>query len=82
MEPVTGFSVVYCSLYGRAQEVSAKAGEIARETAVYRCEECDERIPVRNGRPIDDCPNCGCPSFFTGLVGQPQPTPVVFNGIA
>ena len=47
--------------------MSARASEIARETAVYRCEECDQTMPVRKGVQIEDCPNCGCPSFQTAL---------------
>ena len=61
--------------------VSAKAGEIARENATYRCESCDLRVPVHSGVPIDDCPNCGCPSFQTGLASQPRRSPSIITGI-
>ena len=62
--------------------MSAKAGEIAREDAVYRCEECEQTIRVHMGSPIEDCPSCGSASFFTGMVKQPQPVDSVINGIA
>ena len=62
--------------------MSARAGEIARENAVYRCESCERRMPVRSGVPIDDCPDCGCPSFQTGLMSQPRPAEAVVNGMA
>jgi Zn finger protein HypA/HybF involved in hydrogenase expression len=61
--------------------VSAKAGEVARENAVYRCEGCDHRMPVHSGVPIGDCPHCGCPSFQTGLASQPRPVELVLDGI-
>ena len=61
--------------------MSAKAGDVARENAVYRCEGCNNKMPVRSGVPIDDCPNCGCPSFQTGLASQPRPVEVVLDGI-
>ena len=46
--------------------MSAKAGEIARETATYRCCDCSHELMVRDGRPIPDCPSCGNESFHTG----------------
>jgi rRNA maturation endonuclease Nob1 len=61
--------------------VSAKAGDVARENAVYRCEGCYSKMSVRSGVPIDDCPNCGSPSFQTGLASQPRPVEVVLDGI-
>jgi len=62
--------------------MSAKAGEIAREDAVYRCEECDRTMRVRMGFPIEDCPGCGCASFFTGVMKQAQPVDAALNGVA
>ena len=47
--------------------MSARSTEIARETAVYRCEKCLQSVPVRKGVQIVDCPNCGGASFHTGL---------------
>ena len=61
--------------------MSAKAGEIARENGIYRCEECEQRMPVRNGTPIEECPHCGSASFFTGLIGQPRPAELAFDGL-
>ncbi len=61
--------------------MSARAGDIARENAVYRCEGCDHRVPVHSGVPIDDCPGCGSPSFHTGLASQPRAADVVLDVI-
>ena len=61
--------------------MSAKAGDIARENAVYRCEGCNRRVPVHCGVPIGDCPDCGCPSFHTGLASQPRTADAVLDGI-
>jgi len=61
--------------------MSAKAGDVARENAIYRCEGCDRRMPVHSGVPIDDCPSCGSPSFQTGLAIQPRAAEVVLSGI-
>ena len=61
--------------------MSAKAGEIARENGTYRCEECDQRVPVHNGNPIAECPHCGSSSFFTGLMSQPHRSEIALNGI-
>lgn len=61
--------------------MSAKAGDIARENAIYRCQGCDHRMPVHSGVPIGDCPVCGSPSFQTGLAPQPRAADVVVNGI-
>lgn len=61
--------------------MGARAGEIARENAVYRCESCDRRMQVHSGVPIDDCPNCGSPSFQTGLANQPQRFESIVNGV-
>jgi len=46
--------------------VSAKAGEVSRETAVYRCESCHHRVVTRAGALISECEKCGSPSFKTG----------------
>jgi len=46
--------------------VSAKAGEVSRETAVYRCECCHNRVVTRAGALISECEKCGSPSFKTG----------------
>ena len=67
---------------GSEGPVSARAGEIARENAVYRCESCERRMPVHSGVPIEDCPDCGHPSFQTGLASQPRPAEAVINGMA
>jgi ribosomal protein L37AE/L43A len=46
--------------------LSAKAGEVARETAAYRCEKCNHRQDIRAGALISECSNCGNASFKTG----------------
>ena len=46
--------------------MSAKAGEVSRETAVYRCESCHHRVVTRAGALISECEKCGSPSFKTG----------------
>jgi len=46
--------------------VSAKAGEVSRETAVYRCETCHHRVATRAGALINECEKCGSASFKTG----------------
>jgi ribosomal protein L37AE/L43A len=46
--------------------VSAKAGEVSRETAIYRCENCNHRVVTRAGALIADCEKCGQTSFKTG----------------
>jgi len=46
--------------------MAAKAGEIARETAMYSCESCAQALRVEDGVPIQDCPYCGNGSFQTG----------------
>jgi ribosomal protein L37AE/L43A len=46
--------------------VSAKAGEVARETAPYRCENCNHRVDIKPGALITECEKCGHPSFKTG----------------
>jgi ribosomal protein L37AE/L43A len=48
------------------QKVSAKAGEVARETSAYRCESCDHRVQIKAGALINDCEKCGHASFRTG----------------
>lgn len=55
--------------------MAAKAGEIARETTTYLCENCTQGLPVRDGAPIPNCPSCGSESFQTGartLRNQPS----------
>ncbi len=47
-------------------QVSAKAGEIARETAGYRCQNCNQEVLVLVGHPIQACSDCGKESFDTG----------------
>jgi hypothetical protein len=47
--------------------MAAKAGEIARETAMYSCECCAKALRVQDGVPIQDCPICGNGSFQTGM---------------
>ena len=46
--------------------MSAKAGEVARETAAYRCEECNHKVNIRAGALISECEKCGNSSFKTG----------------
>jgi len=46
--------------------VSAKAGEIARESGVYRCEKCHQNTTVQVGLPIRECDHCGHTSYVTG----------------
>jgi hypothetical protein len=48
------------------ENVSAKSGEIARESGEFRCCDCSHPIAVRQGYPIPDCPECGGASFNTG----------------
>ena len=60
--------------------MAAKAGEIARETSIYSCEDCRNNMHVFNGSPIGDCPECGCATFLTGgrtLKNQPTALPLV-----
>ena len=61
--------------------MSAKAGEVARESGMYRCEGCDQRIAVYTGAIIGDCPHCGSPSFRTGLAPQPRKLEAALDGI-
>jgi ribosomal protein L37AE/L43A len=46
--------------------VSAKAGEVSRETAIYRCENCNHRFVTKAGALIAECEKCGQASFKTG----------------
>jgi len=46
--------------------VSAKAGEVSRETAIYRCENCNHRVVMKAGALIAECEKCGQTSFKTG----------------
>ena len=48
------------------EHMTAKAGEIARENATYSCQNCGGNVAVHNGKPIQDCPECGHESFITG----------------
>jgi len=52
--------------------LSAKAGEIARETAGYRCQDCNQEVLVHVGQPIQPCANCGSDSFDTGWLRKPK----------
>ena len=59
------------------KHMTAKAGEIARENATYSCQNCGGNVAVHNGKPIQDCPECGHESFITGartLSNQPTVT--------
>jgi ribosomal protein L37AE/L43A len=63
--------------------VSAKAGEIARESGVYRCEKCQQNTSVQVGVPISECRHCGNASFVTGwrsLSNEPR-TEAVLDGV-
>ena len=51
--------------------MSAKAGEIARETAGYRRQNCSRELLVLAGHPIQACSNCGKESFDTGWLRKP-----------
>jgi predicted RNA-binding Zn-ribbon protein involved in translation (DUF1610 family) len=63
--------------------MTAKAGEIARETTTYSCQNCGQEIPVSNGCPIPDCPSCGNESFQTGSrTLQNQPAAAAPSGFA
>ena len=46
--------------------MSAKAGEVSRETAIYRCESCNHRAVTKAGALIAECEKCGHTSFKTG----------------
>jgi len=46
--------------------MSAKAGEVSRETAFYRCENCHHRLTLKAGALITPCEMCGHTSFQTG----------------
>lgn len=50
---------------GVSQEtvMSEKAGEIARESADFRCEKCHEVTRVARGALIPACPHCGFGTF-------------------
>ncbi len=58
--------------------MAAKAGEIARETAMYLCESCAQTLRVNDGVPIQECPFCGNGSFQTGVrtLGNKSHVPV------
>ena len=53
-------------------QVSAKAGEIARETAGYKCQDCNQEVLVLVGHSIQACSNCGKESFETGWLRKPK----------
>jgi ribosomal protein L37AE/L43A len=55
--------------------VSAKAGEVSRETAIYRCENCHHRVVTKAGAIIADCDKCGHTSFKTGWNRSFAPPP-------
>jgi Zn finger protein HypA/HybF involved in hydrogenase expression len=46
--------------------LTEKTGEIARETAEYRCENCHKPIHLKLGDLIPKCPNCGFETFDLG----------------
>src|SRR5690348_6528457 len=56
--------------------MAAKAGEIARESAMYACESCARTLPVHQGTPIPNCPSCGNESFQTGARSLRNKSPV------
>lgn len=43
--------------------MAEKAGEMARESAAYRCERCHKITRVQKGSLIPPCPNCGFETF-------------------
>lgn len=43
--------------------MAAKAGEKARRTGDFRCENCHRKVHVQNGSEIPRCPNCGNDSY-------------------
>lgn len=43
--------------------MTEKAGEIARETSLYRCENCNTHIRLVTGELIPKCPTCGKGTF-------------------
>jgi ribosomal protein L37AE/L43A len=55
--------------------LSAKAGEVARESGAFRCEGCGKQTTVRVGVVIHACSDCGGFNFQTGWrTLQNQPT--------
>src|SRR5579871_264205 len=48
------------------EPMSARAGEIARESGAYKCCACSHQVNVIDGCPIPDCANCGEGAFHTG----------------
>ena len=46
--------------------MSAKAGEVSRNTSRYRCEGCQQQTTLNSGALIGECPNCGGSSFHAG----------------
>ena len=63
--------------------MSAKAGEVARETGAFRCEHCGAKAMVTHGAVIGDCENCGGASFQTSArrFDAGRNSTSVFNGI-
>ena len=43
--------------------MTEKAGEIAHETSLYRCENCNTHIRLKMGELIPKCPTCGKETF-------------------
>jgi Zn finger protein HypA/HybF involved in hydrogenase expression len=43
--------------------VSEKVGEMARESANYRCERCHTVTPMTQGQLIRPCPKCGYDTY-------------------
>ena len=61
--------------------MSAKAGEVARETGRFRCEGCGQEMMVSHGEIIGECENCGSPSFQTGWRKFDNRPAAVLDGI-
>jgi ribosomal protein L37AE/L43A len=64
--------------------LSAKAGEVARETGPYRCEGCGQQAMVKEGVIIRECRDCGSASFQTGwrtLANQAANAQPVLDGV-
>jgi hypothetical protein len=48
-----------------SKAMAAHAGENARKTGDFRCEQCHERVHVTRGDKIPKCRNCGNDTFDT-----------------
>ena len=52
--------------------MAVKAGELARETAVFCCESCSEQFVVIQGSVVRECLSCGHHAFtfsWRGIFG-------------